>query len=126
MHPNMPNLLDLDQATTAVVQQAWRAVPSIDWQRVMARIRIAPLGNVSSIDFSFQMADGRTGTGIEPVLEEERRLDDAAYAHWRLTQDLGQPRWYMMTVQLDRSGRYSVEFEYRDYYKEGDIMKSLD
>lgn len=122
----MQVLLELDQATTAVVQHAYRAVPPIDWQQVVVRTRIAPLGNVSSIQFTFHLADGRIDRGIEPVREEERQLDDATFAHWRLTQDLGQPRWYMMTVNLERSGKYSVDFEYRDDYKEGDIMKELD
>jgi len=31
-----------------------------------------------------------------------------------------------MTVKLERSGKYSVDFEYRDTYQEGDIMKELD
>lgn len=122
----MQSLLQLDQATTDVVQHAWRAVPPIDWQQVTVRARIAPLGNVASLDFSFRLADGSMGKGIEPVRDEESRLDDAAYAHWRLSQDLGQPRWYMMTVTLERSGRYAVDFEYCDDYKEGDIMQALE
>lgn len=98
----------------------------MDWQEVVIRTRIAPLGNVSSLQFTFRLADGRIGTGIEPVREAERLLDDATFAHWRLTQDLGLPRWYMMTVRLERSGQYSVDFEYRDDYQEGDIMKPLE
>ena len=84
------------------------------------------MGNVSSIQFTAHLTDGRIDQGFEPVREEERQLDDATFAHWRLTQDLGQPRWDMMTVKVDRSGKYSVDFEYRDDYKEGDIMKELD
>lgn len=122
----MQGLQKLDQTTTAVVQHAYRAVPSIEWSQVRVRTRIAPLGNVSSIQFTFHLADGRVDKGIEPIREEERLLDDATLAHWRLTQELGQPRWYMMTVNLERSGKYSVDFEYRDDYQEGDIMKLLD
>ena len=41
---------------------------------------------------------------------------------WRLCQSTGGP-WYGMTVALHRSGRFSVDFEYRDHYQEGDIMR---
>lgn len=61
-----------------------------------------------------------------PPRAEHRLVKESADTHWRLTQDFGQPRWYMMTVRLERSGRYSVDFEYRDDYQVGDIMKDLD
>jgi hypothetical protein len=77
------------------------------------------------MQFTFRLADGRISRVIEPVREAERLLDDATFAHWRTTQQLGLPRWYMMTVKLERSGKYSVDYEYRDDYQEGDIMKEL-
>jgi len=122
----MQPLVELDQATATVVRCAHAAVPPIDWQEVTVRTRIAPLGNVSNMQFTFRLADGRISKGIEPVREAERLLDDATFAHWRTTAQLGLPRWYMMTVKLERSGKYSVDFEYRDTYQEGDIMKELD
>ena len=36
---------------------------------------------------------------------------------------LGQSRWYKMIVTVERSGKFNVEFEYKDDYQEGDIMK---
>lgn len=119
-------LVELDRATAAVVRHVHAAVPPIDWQEVVVRTRIAPLGNVSSIQFSFLLVDGRVSKGIEPVRAAERLFEDATFAHWRTAQDFGLPRWYMMTVNLERSGKYSVDFEYRDDYQEGDIMKLLD
>lgn len=87
--------------------------------------RMTPDGSVMAPDYWFTESDGAV-TKDYPSREIERAVGDAAVHHWRLTQDLGQPRWYMMTVKLDRSGKYSVDFEYRDDYQVGDIMKELD
>jgi hypothetical protein len=121
----MQSIVELDKATESVVRCVYAAIPAIDWQQVVARMRIAPLGNVSSIQFTFRLADGRVSDEAQPLREAERLLDDATFEHWRITQDLGQPRWYMMTVKIERSGKYLVEFEYRTDYQEGDISKPL-
>jgi hypothetical protein len=54
-----------------------------------------------------------------------REIESAGRQHWRSCEECGQPRWYMMTIKLERTGKYTVDFEYRDDYKEGDIMQPL-
>jgi hypothetical protein len=50
-------------------------------------------------------------------------VSEAARSQWRLTRDLGLPRWYKMTITVERSGKFSVDFEYKDDYQEDDIMQ---
>lgn len=38
-------------------------------------------------------------------------------------QNLGQPRWYRMTVTVERSGRFSADVAYQDRYTTGDVMR---
>ncbi len=69
------------------------------------------------------LVDGKTVEGWYPENNFLDHLRKRARDHLKLTQDLGQPRWYKMIVTVERSGKFSVGFEYKDDYQEGDIMK---
>lgn len=121
----MSDIEKIDSAVQRVALHVFGAVPEIAWTRVVARIRMAPSGKATNYQLTALMTDGRGDEGFRTVSAEMDRLSDAVDDHWHLTQDLGQPRWYMMTVTVERSGKYAVDFEYRDDYQEGDISKPL-
>lgn len=75
--------------------------------------------------FQFIYVDevGHADKGKGPDDEHLNKLSDLTLEHWRLAQRLGQPRWYNMIVTVERSGKFAVEFEYKDDYQEGDIMQ---
>jgi hypothetical protein len=85
--------------------------------------RYTPNASSSAHAFDFLLSDGRVDKGASPLNPPLTQLENATKRHWQLTQDLGQPRWYKMIVTVERSGKFDVEFEYKDDYKEGDIMK---
>ena len=78
---------------------------------------------MSGHDFDVIRSDGSQRLGSLPADAALSRLGNTTRLHWRLTQDLGQPRCYKMIVTVERSGKFSVKLEYKDDYQEGDIMK---
>lgn len=94
-----------------------------DWVQVKANLAFTPDASVGSQTFHFLRQSGVLDKGSSPSRSAELRIGQLAEQHWRLTQDLGLPRWYKMTVTVERSGKFSVDFEYKDDYKEGDIMQ---
>jgi hypothetical protein len=115
-------LSSLDEATTKVARALAGAFTEEPWDGLRYCSRWTPAGDVGADDFWI------TVQGIErqtlPDLAASLRVSDAAKAHWQLTQKLGQARWYKMTLTVERTGKFNVAFEYKDDYKEGDIMKS--
>ncbi len=116
-------LAELDKMTTEVASHVFRAVPMTDWQRVQAFLKSRPDGSVRTRSYDFLLADGHLDQGTSPIAEADQLVDLTAAKHWQLTQDLGQPRWYKMIVTVERSGKFTVDFKYKDDYQEGDIIK---
>lgn len=115
----------LDESVQAIAGALFAVCESSGAAKVRFCFRVTPDASVLAPDYWFTSPEGAVRKDF-PKRELESLVEDAALRHWRLAQDFGQPRWYMMTVNLERSGKYSVDFEYRDDYKEGDIMKELD
>lgn len=118
------SLQTFDEAVTRVVTELHAALLAYGAEKVRFCYRVTPDGSVMAPDYWFVRSDGSEQKDYPPT-SQHRRVSDSAEAHWHTTQQLGQPRWYMMTVQLARGGKYSVDYEYRDAYQEGDIMKEL-
>ena len=120
---NLQAIKSLDVLITDIVTELHQSVPFPDWRAVKMVSKYTPDASVSGHDFDFICADGSQGLGSLPGDAALIRLGNATKSHWRLTQDLGQPRWYKMIVTVERNGKFSVDFEYKDDYREGDIMK---
>ncbi|HEY8877479.1 MAG TPA: hypothetical protein VIN03_07950 [Roseateles sp.] len=118
-------LKKLDDSVQAIALALHAACENHRAAQIRFSFRITPDASVWAPDYWFTAPDGSVRKDF-PSRDLERQVEEAAVHHWRLTQELGQPRWYMMTVNVERSGKYSVDFEYRDDYREGDIMKELD
>jgi hypothetical protein len=117
------SLVQLDKAVQEIASALFSAFQHQEWQQVRYASRWTPDGDVGADDFWLVTEAGTKKASSD--LHLEQAVSDAARRHWRLTQDLGQSRWYMLTVTLNRDGNYSVNFEYRDNYQVGDIMESL-
>lgn len=119
------DLQRLDAALHKVVTSLYGAYARGSWTSLRYCARWTPAGDVGADDFWWKKGDQwvkQSPTDINDCLA----VSDAAKEHWQLTQALGQPRWYQMTVRLDENGRYSVDFAYRDVYEEGDIMEAVE
>jgi hypothetical protein len=99
------------------------SIEGFDWLSVKLSTRVAPVSEVSAQECELNLADGKTVEGWYPENSFLDHLRKQALRHWRLAQELSQPRWYKMIVTVERSGKFNVEFEYKDDYQEGDIMK---
>lgn len=93
------------------------------WLSVQIAVTFVPTGETSSLECALTCASGKVIEGWYPNNEVLDHLYELTRRHWQSTQDLGQPRWYKMIVTVERSGKFNVEFEYKDDYQEGDIMK---
>ena len=114
-------LVELDEALTAVAGKVARAFDE-PWQCVRYEVRWNPAGDTSGDDYWLASFAG-TEVKKYPDVQAAVEVSDASHHHWKLTQDLGQPRWYKMIVTVERSGKFRVDFEYKDDYKEGDILQ---
>jgi hypothetical protein len=116
------SLTTLDEATTDVVRAVVAAFENTPWSRICYAARWTPAGDVGADDYWLSDDIGTT-TKVLPDLMPSVGVSNASKRHWRMTQDLGQARWYKMTVTVERSGKFSIDFEYKDDYQEGDIMR---
>jgi hypothetical protein len=119
---NVPN--ELDSKVTEICRGLFAAAPTgRAWQQIGVVVKYTPDGSVSGHDFRLDLIDGSNDDTFLPQSAQRAVIYSATREHWRLTQDLGLPRWYKMTVTVERTGKFSVDFEYEDDYKEGDIMQ---
>lgn len=117
----MTSLQQLDKATSDVAAALFAAFADTGWSSLRYAARWTPAGDVGADDF-WRVDNGKEVQTL-PELSASLRVSDAAKRHWQLTQDLGQPRWYRMTVIVGRDGRFSADFDYQDQYSTGDIMR---
>lgn len=115
----------LDAALQQVVQSLYAGYPQGTWESIRYCSRWTPAGDVGADDF-WWLKQGKWVKQSPSRINDYLAVSRATKEHWQLTQALGQPRWYQMTVKLEHDGRYSVDFKYRDIYKEGDIMEALE
>jgi hypothetical protein len=113
----------LDQATVNVAQAVHSSAPVQDWQEAIISVVIPPHGQSMRLQYAYVLPGEKVERGLLPDPEGDQALQEAARAHWQLTQDLGQPRWFAMTVRVSRAGKFSTELEYNDNYQEGDMFK---
>ncbi len=120
----MNNFLEvLDPLVTNTAGCLASSVDIPNWVRVGLTVSFVPTGDTSSLECKLTSNTGETVEGWYPSNQVLDHLYDLTKRHWKSTQDLGQPRWYKMIVTVERSGKFSVDFEYKDDYQEGDIMK---
>jgi hypothetical protein len=99
------------------------AAPMSNWQQVIYRVKAAPGGTVRNSAFDFVLDDGQVDQNSAPNRSTELAIDDLVERQWQMVKEVGQPSWYKMTVSVFSTGKYSVDFEYKDDYKEGDISR---
>jgi hypothetical protein len=119
----MSTLPDLDRLHTELAMQVAMAAPMPNWQQVMYRVRSTPGGSARNSEFDFVLENGRIDRGSSPNRAAELAIDHLVDRQWQMTKDVGKPRWYKMVVTVERSGKFTVDFEYQDDYKEGDILQ---
>ena len=119
----MQVLKQLDAVTTELAGVLHRSAPLETWARTRLAAMYAPDGTVGGHDYDYHLADGSVNRSVSPPAADRQLIRSLTERHWRLTQDLGQPRWYKMIVTVERNGKFKVDFEYKDDYKEGDIMQ---
>ena len=119
----MKTIKELDLLVSEIAGELHRSVETARWKAATMFCKYTADASVSGHDFDYTLEDGSIDRGSAPADEALLRLSKITKAHWQLTQDLAQARWYKMIVTVERSGKFSVDFEYKDDYQEGDIMK---
>jgi len=85
-------------------------------------VKYAPTG-LAAFEFLYVTSDGATHEDQSPEGQHMARLWGLARDHQQITSDSGQPAWFAMVLTVERSGRFSADFDYRDQYSTGDIMR---
>jgi hypothetical protein len=125
MYPGdeMVNLASLDEVLTELATTLYATCPLPDWKRLKLYAKYSPDGEVSGHNYDYELDRGVIDRGSAPKATDRIAIRALTLRHWRLAQEMGQPRWFKMTVTVERSGKYSVDFEYKDDYKETDMLE---
>ena len=119
----MSTLNRLDSLQTEIVASAHKAVPLDEWKSLRMCARYAADGGVGGLEFEFVRANGTLDQTSIPNASHRAVLYAVTKSHWQLTQDLGQPRWFKMVVTVQHSGKFSVDFEYKDTITDLDMFE---
>ena len=117
-------LKELDAVLAELAATLYREAPLQNWEQQRLIARYTPDGGVGSHEYVYTLQDGRQEHGQSPASGAARAaVRELTRQHWDRSAALGQPRWYQLTLTLDRKGKYSTEFGYGDTYETGDIMR---
>jgi hypothetical protein len=83
----------------------------------------SPDGEVSGHNYDYELDGGAIDRGSAPKAAARAAIRALTLRHWKLVQEMGQPRWFKLVVTVDRSGKCSFDFEYKDDYKETDMLE---
>jgi hypothetical protein len=119
----MQTLVELDKVISEIVAAVYATVPLEHWQSVKLFAKCSKDAGVRGRDYDFYLEDGTVDRGSSPHRGPDRSVDDLLLKHWRLTQDLGQVRWFKMIVTVQRSCKFSVDFEYKDTITDLDMVQ---
>jgi hypothetical protein len=119
----MHALKELDKVIAALGTELYSCAPIGNWVRQKLIATYTPSADVGGHDYIYELDNFKIEEGLSPGAQQRQIIRALTRQHWQSTQDLGQPRWYKMTVTVERTGKFSVDFEYKDDYHEGDIMK---
>ena len=120
---NIEGLKEFDSSLSNLAAAVFAAYRDQPWHRLRYVAKFTPTADVWAGDYDLIDKEGNVDQSTAPDTTTAYAIDKLSHRHWRLTQDLGQPRWYKMIVTVERSGKFGVDFEYKDDYQEGDIMK---
>lgn len=117
-------LKELDAVLAELAATLYREAPLPHWEQQRLIARYTPDGGVGSHEYIYTLQDGREEHGQSPASGAARAaVRELTRKHWDQSAALGQPRWYQLTLTLDRQGKYRTEFGYSDAYETGDIMR---
>lgn len=117
-------LKELDAVLAELAATLYREAPLQHWEQQRLVARYTPDGGVGSHEYAYTLQGGTVEHGQSPESGAARAaVRELTRKHWDRSAALGQPRWYQLTLTLDRNGHYRTEFEYSDAYETGDIMR---
>ncbi|MDR7332983.1 hypothetical protein [Roseateles asaccharophilus] len=114
----------LDELVTQIALTLHRSAPNERWARQAYRIAAPEDGSYRAEVYSCWLSDGSLAYDF-PSEPCESQIGQLAMNHWRQTVELGLPRWYTMTVRVERTGKFTLNFEYLDEYPEGGIHRPV-
>lgn len=120
----METLVKLDKLVTQIALALHGSAPDPRWTRQAYRIAVPEDGSYRAEVYSYWLADGTVAYDF-PNEPGETQVGHLAMTHWRQTLELGLPRWYTMTVRVERTGKFTVKFAYLDKYPEGGIRRPV-
>jgi hypothetical protein len=118
----MANLASLDEVLTELATTLYATCPLADWKRLKLFVKYSSDGEVSGHNYDYELDRGVIDRGSAPKLTDRIAIRALTFRHWNLAQEMGQ-RWFKMTVTVERSGKYSADFEYKNDYKETDMLE---
>lgn len=120
----MEALSKLDNTVTQIVLALHQSAPNDSWTRQAYRVAMPADGSFRSEVYAYWSNDKRLSDGF-PTEPGEAQIGRLAIAHCRQTVETGLPRWYTMTVRVERTGKFTVDFEYLDTDPEGGIHRPV-
>jgi hypothetical protein len=112
----------VDDCNQKIVATVCATVPLKSWRAAQMVVRCSPTG-VGRYEYTYWEEDGTMRQDLGPRSPGSAELWRMVLAQRVATEAVGQPLWFKMVVNVQRDGKFTTEFEYRDHYVEGDIFR---
>jgi hypothetical protein len=114
--------LDLDGLNTRIASVLLVSAPREHLARIRMVAKFSPSGDTAKHEYDYwDMAGAEVWELPTPAARDD--MYRLTHEHWQRTQDIGQARWYKMIVNVQPDGRFTIDFEYKNDYQEGDMLQ---
>ncbi len=118
----MATLETVDDCNQKIAATVCATVPLRAWSAAQMVVKCSPTGP-GLYQYAYWEEDGSMREDLPPLSPGTAELWRLVQAQRAATEELRQPLWFKMVVNVKRDGKFNTEFEYRDHYVEGDMFR---
>lgn len=115
------SLGQLDEINTKIAALIYQSVPIDDWVEARLVWQMSPDKKNSAFRTQYVFPDGAIDQSRSPDVSINMKLYELLVRHRGVSEEMGMPWWFQITVIVNRSGTFKVDFEYRETYRPEDL-----
>ena len=115
------SLGQLDEINTKIASLIYQSVPFDDWVEARLTWQMSPDTKNSASRTQYTLSDGSIDQSKCLDVGANMKLHDLLVRHRNLSEEMGQPSWFQISVIVSRSGSFKMDLEYRDAYRPEDL-----
>ncbi|HOA51831.1 MAG TPA: hypothetical protein PKI05_06210 [Thermogutta sp.] len=115
------SLDQLDEVSKKIATLIYQSVPIDEWVEANLIWKMSPNKKNSASRTQYLLPDGTVDKSKGLDVTTNMKLYDLLVKHRDLSEEMGQPWWFQITVTVNRSGTFKMDFEYRENYRPEDL-----